>query len=65
MRFSKSALLFVAFGLLGLAMLFTRILARPGMSMGEVALPLLGGLAMLVALFWIVRGGHDKGAPPP
>lgn len=64
MRMRKSALLFAGLLAVGLLTLVGRLLARPDISVGEIAWPVLGGVAVAAALYWMVRQGRDRGTPP-
>ncbi|PWC33291.1 hypothetical protein [Azospirillum sp. TSO35-2] len=58
--------LFLGLLVLGLVMLVARALALPNMSMGEMVIPLIGGLFVAVAIVVIVRRDRaDRNALPP
>lgn len=54
-RRRTSVMVFAALLLGGLALLAIRLIARPDVSIGEAALPVLGGIAMVAVLAIMVR----------
>ncbi|HYD66638.1 hypothetical protein [Azospirillum sp.] len=77
-RRKTSAVVFAVLLLAGLLMLAIRLVARPDVTIGEAALPVLGGIAIAVALAVMVRRDRqdrdslpaarqdrpDQGSPP-
>ncbi|QCG88452.1 hypothetical protein [Azospirillum sp. TSH100] len=62
----RSWRLLLALLVLGLVMLGSRVLALPNIGMGEMIVPLLGGLFVAVAIVLIVRRDRaDRAALPP
>ncbi|CAO3352471.1 hypothetical protein [Azospirillum palustre] len=62
----RSLRLLLALLVLGLVMLASRVLALPNIGMGEMIVPLLGGLFVAVAIVLIVRRDRaDRDALPP
>jgi len=63
---NRSLRLLLGLLVLGLVMLASRALALPNIGMGEMILPLLGGLFVAVAIVLIVRRDRaDRDALPP
>ncbi|MBY6262260.1 hypothetical protein EI613_10075 [Azospirillum sp. 412522] len=61
----RSLRLLLALLVLGLVMLASRVLALPNIGMGEMIVPLLGGLFVAVAIVLIVRRDRaDRDALP-
>ncbi len=62
----RSLRLLLALLVLGLVMLGSRALALPNIGMGEMIIPMLGGLFVAVAIVMIVRRDRaDRDALPP
>ena len=65
-RRRNSTTIFVALLAIGLLMLVVRMLVRPDVSVGELVVPVLGGLAMAAAIgFIVIRDRRDRAAMPP
>lgn len=63
---NRSLRLLLALLVLGLVMLGSRALALPNIGMGEMIIPMLGGLFVAVAIVMIVRRDRaDRDALPP
>jgi hypothetical protein len=59
-RRKTSAVVFAVLLLAGLLMLAVRLVARPDVSIGEAVLPVLGGIAIAVALAVMVRRDRQE-----
>lgn len=65
-RRRSSITIFVALLALGLVMLVGRMLAMPTVSLGEIIVPVLGGIAMAAAIgFIVLRDRRERAALPP
>ncbi len=65
-RLRNSVAVFTALLVGGLLLLVLRMLAMPTVSLGEILLPLLAGVAMAVAIgYMVLRDRRERNALPP